>query len=529
MSRFIHPYNFVPLPASVPRQPVETAPGWGRLAEDTYSGYLQADITVFTRLFIPSRRPMDVGWEITTDKHQENKHPVYKKFLYHSVGNKKMIPGSSIKGPVRSVMEVLSDSCLGLYGGKYKKDQHDKKRRLDYSNKASAEVKPGRCRLRAETGGPVTNPADGLCVCCRLFGLAAGGGAEPESGEYTALQGRLTFDDFYLSDADKKVISTSHFTLPELSDPKPWHAQFYLDTGGQIRGRKFYLHYDPDPTKLNTKDKTERNCTIQESILPGAVFTGRIRFTNLTGWELGLLLWGLELDDLPPFDAEGKRTPDLKAHKLGMGKPLGLGSVKIRVTGMALMQPARRYGEFTWPEDGKDGLETSVTGDELRTQVRELKETWAADAFQDRSQLSTLLTFPARRAISVRYPGYGWFRPCSHVNLAADGILADPCPPPATPPKPEGSPQGLQDDVQTDPVPPPRRVPKKPEKAGPKERVVTVLAVTAKGARIEFDGQTLTVTGISSYLNIKPQDKIKVRINKQPDGRLKVDFKGKAS
>ena len=45
-------------------------------------------------------------------------------------------------------------------------------------------------------------------------------------------------------------------------------------------------------------------------------FTGKIRFENLSDVELGALLFALDL-------------PDNCCHKLGMGKPLGLGSVKI--------------------------------------------------------------------------------------------------------------------------------------------------------------------------------------------------------
>lgn len=51
-------------------------------------------------------------------------------------------------------------------------------------------------------------------------------------------------------------------------------------------------------------------------VAPEKTFTGRIRFENLSDVELGALLFALDL-------------PDTCCHKLGMGKPLGLGSVKI--------------------------------------------------------------------------------------------------------------------------------------------------------------------------------------------------------
>ncbi len=52
-----------------------------------------------------------------------------------------------------------------------------------------------------------------------------------------------------------------------------------------------------------------------EPIMTGT-FTGKIRFENLTDIELGSLLFALDL-------------PKGCAHKIGMGKPLGLGSVRI--------------------------------------------------------------------------------------------------------------------------------------------------------------------------------------------------------
>jgi CRISPR-associated protein (TIGR03986 family) len=51
----------------------------------------------------------------------------------------------------------------------------------------------------------------------------------------------------------------------------------------------------------------------------GEMFKGKIRFENLTPVELGALLFSLSL-------------PEECCHKLGMGKPLGLGSIKVTPT-----------------------------------------------------------------------------------------------------------------------------------------------------------------------------------------------------
>lgn len=65
---------------------------------------------------------------------------------------------------------------------------------------------------------------------------------------------------------------------------------------------------------------------------PGTVFRSRLTFHNLRVVELGALLWALSFGDEAAFGAE----PDAvaKRHRLGMGKPLGLGEVAIRVAGL---------------------------------------------------------------------------------------------------------------------------------------------------------------------------------------------------
>jgi len=69
--------------------------------------------------------------------------------------------------------------------------------------------------------------------------------------------------------------------------------------------------------------------TVIKPIRPGVKFKGRIRFENLSEVELGALLFALDL-------------PESCYHKLGMGKPLGLGSVKI-TPGVFISDRNKRY------------------------------------------------------------------------------------------------------------------------------------------------------------------------------------------
>ena len=73
-------------------------------------------------------------------------------------------------------------------------------------------------------------------------------------------------------------------------------------------------------------------------------FKARIRFENLTDEQLGALLFVLAL-------------PENCAHKLGMGKPLGLGSVKIQVENLFISNRVTRYSslESEWLESVSNG------------------------------------------------------------------------------------------------------------------------------------------------------------------------------
>jgi CRISPR-associated protein (TIGR03986 family) len=66
-----------------------------------------------------------------------------------------------------------------------------------------------------------------------------------------------------------------------------------------------------------------------KAIPEGNAFNGRIRFENLTDAELGVLLTAINL-------------PPSCCHKIGMGKPLGLGTVEITAT-LVLSDRAKRY------------------------------------------------------------------------------------------------------------------------------------------------------------------------------------------
>jgi CRISPR/Cas system CSM-associated protein Csm3 (group 7 of RAMP superfamily) len=90
----------------------------------------------------------------------------------------------------------------------------------------------------------------------------------------------------------------------------------------------------------------------------GTEFMGRIRFENLMKEELGALLFVLHLES------------DM-AHKIGLGKPLGLGSIRITPT-LFLTGRKKRYTSLF--QHGKWKLEENVQGED---QIIEIKNAFS--------------------------------------------------------------------------------------------------------------------------------------------------------
>lgn len=150
--------------------------------------------------------------------------------------------------------------------------------------------------------------------------------------------GRVFFEDLYLKDGVRAV-----FERPDkhkiLMGPQPTSFQFYLepkdneaatwDDGTNIRGYKLYWH-----KKCDWQDRgNAKNISLQKEIQPlkpGHTFIGRIRFENLCKIELGALC------ALFTLGAEKNIC-----YKMGMGKPLGMGTVKI--TGNLFLQGPDYY------------------------------------------------------------------------------------------------------------------------------------------------------------------------------------------
>ena len=148
--------------------------------------------------------------------------------------------------------------------------------------------------------------------------------------------------------------------LKNLGQPKSSAWEFYLrqdaakvpstygdlpgDEGGELAGRKFYRHQPriTDIADISTTDtetiKSDQATLARYICAPGTKFRFAIRFTGLRPWELGALLVTLQ-----PHRLLKKGIPNDYAHKLGLGRPLGMGSVRLNIDS-AIFRPTGSIG-----------------------------------------------------------------------------------------------------------------------------------------------------------------------------------------
>lgn len=107
----MNPYDFARIDWN--RPPKRDKPTWHhRLTspdnKQLYSGSLEIDIYAETPLFIADPRavPSDSHQPANSMKNQQGKY---------------IIPGSSLKGMLRSVVETIGNGCLTLFDGDYER------------------------------------------------------------------------------------------------------------------------------------------------------------------------------------------------------------------------------------------------------------------------------------------------------------------------------------------------------------------------------------------------------------------------
>lgn len=345
----MNPYDFVPYPSE--REVERTTP----TDHDTFagrSGRLDCELEALSPLLVMSSEQR---------AESDRNHPGV--FMQTTDGTY-IIPGTSLKGLVRSVFEVLLPSCVATHGGKTK---HLVPRHLE------------ACRRR-----------DRLCPACRVFG-AMGRGRNA-----WVHRGHVNIGQAELQGAPRVV---RDLKLVPLSSPRPQHVAFY-GTERNPAGRKFYFHHH-EISRPSTPNERERGRYVEplagrtEAGEPGATFAFTVSFENLRERELQGLVAALVL-----HDGETQAR-----HKLGYGKPAGLGSVEVRIRRVRMeATPTERYRVFTPPA-------TSYASDssDLREWVAAARNAFFAAPSPSVQRMIDILRYPPDPEVRYVYPSREWF------------------------------------------------------------------------------------------------------------------------
>lgn len=384
----INPYNFVPLKNGPDRTKWTKIHMHHRLSEDTYSGQLMLRFYTIAPVFIPSYSQGDV---VKEQYRNEKKRITFKRF-YRS-GDAPTIPGTSIKGMIRSVFEALTNSCMALF----------------------AETYGGKCYQASNYKRKECNAQNGLCAACSVFGTIL--------GDDLSFQGKVRFSDAI---GKKDDLEEGGWILKELSAPKPGrHVPFYAEDGNSPhsgpRGRKFYFHHDPkkvsNKNHITQREHINRNRKIMEWLKAGVNLSATMDFQGLTEKELGALLYALELEYKIVGKNGEKIIKRLLAHKIGMGKPLGLGSVGIQITGGNIEKGAVHYMSF-----GSQAADKIKMPQDLRSQIEDFRDKAAQQkAFQLSDHLRDLLSLSKHKQGDIEYPEYHWFQCNNGKKLGNSG------------------------------------------------------------------------------------------------------------
>ena len=347
-----NPYDFVRTDWT--NKPDRKRPDWYDCFHGL-SGSIECKLTIKTPLFIPHAKAA-------------LKHLFYYRTTrdYRKIY---LIPGSSLKGMLRNLVETIGNGCYSRFDGFYE----NKSRGKNINLKSCLPDDFDPCKY-----------LNALCVGCRMFGFMG--------KAHTVYKGKVS-----VSDAESQGEITEkmfeHFKLGAMGGPSPWHTPFYLDkNGNRILGRKFYYHH------ANAHNAVNR-ATVEKQALSSGEFSFTVTFHNLDEMDLSLLLYAIRLE-------EGMW------HKIGYGKPQGLGSVGIGILRISFQDMEKRYS-------GKENSLQVLTGDALSGFLTKKMDTFIS---QHRSpevlaDLRRIWSNQGLDEVQYAYPDQNWFRENGNVHL----------------------------------------------------------------------------------------------------------------
>lgn len=347
---FWNPYRLIPVKDSVDRKsPITDEKFRGA------SGIIECTIKNLTLMFVGKNR-LNSQMFLTRKTKQ---------------GDRYVIPGSSLKGMLRSLGEIVGAGCFvtGIY------------------DKSVKNLAP-------------CNNAGKLCITCRMFGMMERGkGARVHKG-------KVSIGDALLQE-DRP--STGKFQIL-LSNCGTRHEPFYRSPHtGTLDGksRKFYFH---QPQCTNSVPSIPENLKPRawniDALLPGHHFNFEVQFSNLPKEELDLLLYilALEKDVTVSVGEKGLSLQGPLRHKIGNAKPLGMGSCRISIKRLTLLPgPKDRFSSLR--------IQNQVLeGDELRKEINNRIKRYSGDKSSTMENFRKMMVWDETDGRDFRYPKYHWFK-----------------------------------------------------------------------------------------------------------------------
>ncbi|MCL6502300.1 MAG: hypothetical protein K6T86_06405, partial [Pirellulales bacterium] len=316
---FFNPYRWVP----VANQPPELAAPHYHHRFEGLTGELDCTLTALTPILIGG-----------------SKEP--GQFIRSKRTNKPFIPATSLKGLIRSLVEVVGNAAIPFQGG-MADSQHE-------------------LSCAASRQGPDWR----LDVAARMFGYLNRG---------DVFAGLVRFSDG-VCETEKRCTPVAVV----VGQPRPEnHKPFYWGKPDKAQ-RKFY-HHHPGATSLTPAPPNIHQTRKVSPLGPESRFGFSVRFHNLCEEELSLLLYALVLEeDASVTLSKAALRPDAKGpvelkgpmrHKLGACKPAGGGSVHIQVVRMKLWRDlaARYRGERSEGEQWQG----AALVEELRRRTQQIR------------------------------------------------------------------------------------------------------------------------------------------------------------
>lgn len=205
----------------------------------------------------------------------------------------------------------------------------------------------------SKNGHDFCKSKEAICPSCALFGTVVN---NKESKESFAIESRVRFESAqYEGNNYDEPHMTSQENIPYLSSPEPAATEFYLKKPfnakfwnydyciyekedveklyiPELSGRKYYLHRNVEVALPGSKKNSDNKYRILNS---GGKFKFRVYFENISETEVVDLIISLNFG----------KNDDENMHKIGLGKPYGYGSVKIKVDRILFRQIIKANGK----------------------------------------------------------------------------------------------------------------------------------------------------------------------------------------